>query len=115
MYVALQQLDTAGEAVIEQALDGFLRDTRGLVEAMEDDVAKRAARKLLRDAWESLRHSGHWNACVAALSARAPAMGLEGPERDEWAGRDLCLWIRAACPTAPNGFEKIGRRATGDG
>jgi hypothetical protein len=50
-----------------------------------------------------------YKACLRLLEAHARHRDLVGPDRLEVVGKAFCDCIRRVYPSAPRGFEKIGR------
>lgn len=94
----------------------FLTETRTVLvdQTLDDD---HYAHELLREAWTHFRDGDDWAAVVEAISARVYAkfdeIAARKIELHEVEGRNLCVIFRESYPTAPPGFEKVGRLADG--
>ena len=107
MYVAI--LNAGWDLRIPVAL--FLNDSRFIHQY--DSRLKRQAVDKLRMAWRAFAAGNEWNAIVECIWARV-LMGDEvRPDLHEQEGLALCAIFREAYPTAPPGFERVGRLADG--
>lgn len=91
---------------------GFLQDSRAIVAEAPSAVVDRA-RARLRKGWGHVRDGDPWLAVVCALDARVMARAHPEIDRRAEEGLVLCDALRAVYPTAPPGFERCGRSATG--
>ena len=107
MYVAI--LNAGWDLRIPVAL--FLNESRYI--HMTKGRLKRQAVDKLRAAWRSFADGNEWGAIVACIWARVLAGEEVRPDLHEVEGRPLCVVFREAYPTAPPGFERVGRLADG--
>ena len=107
MYVAI--LNSGWDLRIPVAL--LLNDSRYIHQY--DSRLKRQAVDKLRMAWRAFADGSEWNAIVDCIWARVLAGGEVRPDLHEQEGFALCVIFREAYPTAPSGFERVGRLADG--
>jgi hypothetical protein len=102
MLIASMSANIDPTPVLRRFIDETYRLATGLVEhSMKAD---------LREADASLAERDYYRSCLAALEARAAYEEDGGPTRlNGRAGLALCRCFREVFPTAPPGFEHVGR------
>jgi hypothetical protein len=107
MYVAI--LNAGWDLRIPVAV--FLNDSR-FIHHREARLQRQAVDKL-RAAWVEFSDGNEWGAIVNCIWARVLVGEEVRPDRHEEEGRPLCVIFRETYPTAPPGFERVGRLADG--
>lgn len=82
---------------------------------IEDELHRDDVLFYLEETDEYLKQGHPYGSCYYVLEALARFRAIDGPDRIEVVGQELCAEFQRVYPTAPTGFERTGRMSQRSG